>query len=298
MTLAVLVAAIALFFVVITGGTRAFARAPRSGSGRRWRGLSIAFAFVLLVLAARVYLGRFERLFEDHTIFAGVTYTDAHVTLTGMLVGRGRARRSALLIALVNAVAAPQARWLVAGGGAGDRLLRRDRHHRLVRHQLHRQAERAGARVALHHAQHRDDAAGVRARSDRRSGRSRPKAASTRVDAAHNQATLQNIRLWDWRALQDTLRQIQEIRTYYDFPDIDIDRYEIDGAVRQMMLAARELNVEKLPESSRNWINEKLIYTHGYGVTMNPVNGFTPEGLPDADPEQHAGAEHASRTSR
>src|ERR1700692_4497592 len=101
------------------------------------------------------------------------------------------------------------------------------------------------------------------------------------TDPANNQATLQNIRLWDWRALQDTLRQIQEIRTYYDFPDIDIDRYEIDGAVRQVMLAARELNVEKLPESSRNWINEKLIYTHGYGITMNPVNGFTPEGMPE-----------------
>src|SRR5450756_1059884 len=100
------------------------------------------------------------------------------------------------------------------------------------------------------------------------------------VDAANNQPTLQNIRLWDWRALQDTLRQIQEIRTYYDFPDIDIDRYEVGGTVRQMMLAARELNVEKLPQSSRNWINEKLIYTHGYGVTMNPVNGFTAEGLP------------------
>jgi len=107
--------------------------------------------------------------------------------------------------------------------------------------------------------------------------------AETTVDAAdpaNNQATLQNIRLWDWHALQDTLRQIQEIRTYYDFPDIDIDRYEIDGTTREVMLATRELNVEKLPESSRNWINEKLIYTHGYGITMNPVNGFTPEGLP------------------
>src|SRR6202021_1156774 len=100
------------------------------------------------------------------------------------------------------------------------------------------------------------------------------------TDPANNQATLQNIRLWDWRALQDTLRQIQEIRTYYDFPDIDIDRYEVGGTVRQMMLATRELNVEKLPQSSRNWINEKLSYTHGYGVTMNPVNGFTSEGLP------------------
>ena len=82
------------------------------------------------------------------------------------------------------------------------------------------------------------------------------------------------------QALQDTLRQVQEIRTYYDFPDIDIDRYEIDGTLREVMLAVRELNVDKLPESSHNWINDKLIYTHGYGITMNPVNGFTPEGLP------------------
>ena len=100
------------------------------------------------------------------------------------------------------------------------------------------------------------------------------------TDPANNQPTLENIRLWDWHALQDTLRQVQEIRTYYDFPDIDIDRYDLDGTVREVMLAARELNVDKLPVSSRNWINEKLIYTHGYGVTMNPVNGFTAEGLP------------------
>jgi uncharacterized membrane protein (UPF0182 family) len=73
---------------------------------------------------------------------------------------------------------------------------------------------------------------------------------------------------------------VQEIRTYYDFPDIDIDRYQINGSLREVMLAARELNVDKLPESSRNWINDRLIYTHGYGITMNPVNGFSPEGLP------------------
>ena len=149
----------------------------------------------------------------------------------------------------------------------------------LVRQQLYRQTERACARATLHRPQYRVDAAGLRL--DRVAQRAFPADTTVEaVDPANNQATLQNIRLWDWRALQDTLRQIQEIRTYYDFPDIDIDRYDIDGAIRQVMLATREMSVEKLPESSRNWINEKLIYTHGYGVTMNPVNGFTPEGLP------------------
>jgi uncharacterized membrane protein (UPF0182 family) len=94
--------------------------------------------------------------------------------------------------------------------------------------------------------------------------------------------TLDNLRIWDYHALQDTLRQVQEIRTYYDFNDVDIDRYMVGGQTRQVMLAARELDVAKLPASSRgNWINERLIYTHGYGVTMNTANGFTPEGRPE-----------------
>ncbi|MGH9961391.1 MAG: UPF0182 family protein, partial [Pyrinomonadaceae bacterium] len=100
------------------------------------------------------------------------------------------------------------------------------------------------------------------------------------LDLNANRATLENIRLWDWRALQDTLKQIQTIRTYYDFPDVDVDRYTFGDQSRQVMVAAREIDVEKLPESSRNWINEKLIYTHGYGVTTNTANGFTPEGMP------------------
>ena len=76
------------------------------------------------------------------------------------------------------------------------------------------------------------------------------------------------------------MRQIQAIRIYYDFPDVDVDRYVTGGTMRQMMIAPREINDAKLPSQSRNWINERLIYTHGYGVTMNSANGFTPEGLP------------------
>ncbi|HYV24608.1 MAG TPA: UPF0182 family protein, partial [Pyrinomonadaceae bacterium] len=107
--------------------------------------------------------------------------------------------------------------------------------------------------------------------------------ANTTADASDlqgNRATLDNIRLWDWHALKDTLSQIQAIRIYYDFTDVDVDRYVIGGQNRQMMIGTREINVDRLPESSRNWVNEKLIYTHGYGITMNTANGFDSEGMP------------------
>ena len=77
--------------------------------------------------------------------------------------------------------------------------------------------------------------------------------------------------------------------TYYDFPDIDVDRYMIGGKSQAVMLAARELSLSKLPAGSQNWVNERLIYTHGYGVTMSTVSRFTKEGLPESLPVQHAG---------
>jgi len=276
LTLAVIICALAIFFILVTGGTRVLAR--RSGVTLPWRGFSIAFAFLLLVLALLAYLGRFERLFEDHTIFGGVTYTDAHVTLTGMLIVCAALILGAVIAAL-NAVSMQLGRWLVAAVlpaavcYVGLQIVAWYVSSFIVKpNELVRERPYIAYNTELTR-----QAYGF----DRLTQREFP--AETTVEAAdpeHNQVTLQNIRLWDWRALQDTLRQIQEIRTYYDFPDIDIDRYEIDGTTREVMLAARELNVEKLPESSRNWINEKLIYTHGYGITMNPVNGFTPEGLP------------------
>src|SRR5437773_4005282 len=278
LTLAIITCLLAIFFLIVTGGARALAGRRRSYVPLPWRGFSITFAFLLLVLAMRVYLGRFERLFEEHTIFGGVTYADAHVMLTGMLIVCAALVLGAA-IAVANAITVPRGSWLVAavlpavvcylplqivGWYVNSFVVKPNE---LVREQPY----------ITHNIELTRQAYGL----DRVSQREFP--AETDVaaaDPANNQATLQNIRLWDWRALQDTLRQIQEIRTYYDFPDIDIDRYKIEGVARQVMLATRELNVDKLPESSRNWINEKLIYTHGYGITMNPVNGFTPEGLP------------------
>ena len=100
----------------------------------------------------------------------------------------------------------------------------------------------------------------------------------TRSDIDANTETLGNVRLWDHQPLLQTFAQIQEIRTYYDFVSVHNDRYRIDGQYRQIMLSARELNSESLP--NRNWINERLTFTHGYGVTLGPVNQVTPEGLP------------------
>lgn len=93
-----------------------------------------------------------------------------------------------------------------------------------------------------------------------------------------NELTLQNIRLWDHRPLLRTFSQLQVIRPYYDFVDVDNDRYQINGQYRQISLSPRELSSEKLP--SRIWINEHLIFTHGYGLCLSPVNQISSEGLP------------------
>src|SRR5215467_2474429 len=247
--LAVIACVVAVFFILITGSTRALTGGRGRCISMPWRGFSLAFAFLLLIIAMRAFISRFERLFDDHTIFGGATYTDAHVMLTGMLVVCAALVVGAA-IAAINLVSAPRVHWLLAAiaPAAGCYLI----------------LQIVGWYVSSFIVKPNELV------------RERPFIVYN-IELTRHAYGLDRL---SQRAFQDTLRQIQEIRTYYDFPDIDIDRYEINGTMRQVMLAARELNVDKLPESSRNWINEKLIYTHGYGITMNPVNGFTPEGLP------------------
>jgi len=94
----------------------------------------------------------------------------------------------------------------------------------------------------------------------------------TPADLANNDLTLRNIRLWDHRPLRQTLEQLQEIRSYYTFADVDIDRYRLGGELQQVMLAARELDHQQLDRTAQTWVNEHLIYTHGYGFCMVPAN--------------------------
>jgi uncharacterized membrane protein (UPF0182 family) len=241
--------------------------------------ISCALAGFLLMLAWRVYLSRFPYLWSDHQTFTGVTYTEDNYVLPGLMIvavalllGAGLAlinafteRRLRLMLA---AIALPVLLYVVAGmlvpGYVQSFVVKPNelgRESPYIAHNI----EATRRAFGLDRIEQRDFEAETTVASFNLEG---------------NRGTLDNIRLWDWTALRDTLRQIQEIRTYYDFQDVDVDRYRVGGEMRQMMLAAREIDVEKLPEQSRNWINERLIYTHGYGVTMNPVNGFTPEGMP------------------
>lgn len=103
----------------------------------------------------------------------------------------------------------------------------------------------------------------------------------SKEDVIQNPEIINNIRLWDWRPLSDTYSQLQEMRPYYEFKNIDIDRYVVDGEYRQVMLAAREMDQSKLSETAKTWINQRLKYTHGYGLAMSPVNEITTEGLPE-----------------
>ena len=93
------------------------------------------------------------------------------------------------------------------------------------------------------------------------------------ITSPENVSVINNIRLWDQRPLRRTFRQLQELRTQYDFFNVDIDRYIVDGEIRQVMLSGRELNIKELPEEVRNdWYRETYVYTHGYGAVISPVN--------------------------
>src|SRR5712692_2042856 len=103
----------------------------------------------------------------------------------------------------------------------------------------------------------------------------------TLPEVQSDQVTVNNLRLWDYAPLKTTYDQLQTIRTYYTFNDIDIDRYTIAGQYQQLEISAREFDFANLPQSAQQWVNQHLVYTHGYGVAASPVNAVVGEGLPD-----------------
>lgn len=253
--------------------------APRRVSGRSYAAVSLSLGLILLIVAARTMLSRYGYLWTDHASFSGVTYTEANYLLPGLTIVAVSLVVAAVLL-ILNAFTKRGVGLLVLGPVVpilvyvvAAMIVPAYVQSFIVKpNELGRETPYIEHNIAWTRSGFQLDKI-----------ESREYAADITPEALNlnsNQSTLSNIRLWDWQALQDTLRQIQEIRTYYDFPDVDADRYRIGGESRQVMIAVRELDTTKLPEQSRNWINERLVYTHGYGVTINPVNEFSSEGRP------------------
>ncbi len=251
-------------------------RGPRLAQGARTH-LLVLGAVLLALKAVGFWLDRFELVFSPRGIVFGASYTDIHASLPvlgALAVLAGLCAASCLvqvfrpgLRVVAGGLVALAFVWIM-GLGVYPALLQR---LRVTPNEL--VAERP---FIEHNIRMTRQAYGL----DRIVEKDFPVDESLDARALErNAATVKNIRLWDYRPLLRTYGQLQEIRTYYKFRDVDNDRYLVDGEYRQLMLSPRELSYEHLP--SRIWINEHLTYTHGYGVVVGPVNRISPEGLPE-----------------
>ena len=244
----------------------------------RFRGISLAGSLLLTAIAFRMFLARYQLLLADHSLFSGVQYVDDKVYVLALTVTPITLILAAAAMALnvsgrLRSVVAPLL-LPVAVFIAGGMLIPWYVTTFIVRpNQLVRETP-----YIRHNIDATRKAFGLDAVEEIPFD---PRQTNAVFDPRPYADTLANMRLWDWQALRDTLLQIQVIRTYYDFPDVDVDRYVVDGKLTSTMLATREINIDKLPAGSRSWVNDRLIYTHGYGVTMNTASRFTREGLPD-----------------
>lgn len=250
----------------------------RRGDGLRGRPRShllVLLAMVALLWATESWLGRYELLFSPRGVVFGATYTDVHVRLPA----RAGAAALALATAVLTAAAAGGVRARYAAGAAvaalavaaGGELVAGAVQQLMVRpNELAREEP-----FLRHHIELTRRAFGL----DRvQEVDFEPKERLEAADVAAAAALLREVRLWDWRPLGTVYSQLQEFRPYYDFIEVDVDRYPVGGRVRQVMLAVRELNTARLQNPS--WINLRLQYTHGYGAVMSPVAEVTAQGLP------------------
>src|SRR2546425_4495232 len=252
------------------------ARGPRLAAGARAH-LLVLGALLLALASVAFWLDRFELVYSPRGVIYGASYADIHASLPvlqalAVLAGLCalacllQLTRAGLRIILAG-VLVLVAVWVV-GLGIYPALLQR---FRVAPNEL--AAERP---FIIHNIRMTRQAYGL----DRIEEREFP--VDETLDARaleRNAATIKNIRLWDYRPLLRTFAQLQEIRTYYKFVDVDNDRYIVNGEYRQLMLSPRELSYQHL--QSRIWINEHLTFTHGYGAVVGPVNRITAEGLPE-----------------
>jgi len=240
--------------------------------------LGVLVAVLFVAVAAGTFLRRYAVMYGQSGLISGAGYADVVATLPLLLV-------QVLLILVAGGLALVALRrlsrnlafWTVAVLAAGWLLTSMVpevvQRFLVLPNELAREGE-----YITHHIEATRQAFGLGKVEERSlSG----EAELTVDDIEANHATINNVRLWDHGPLLDTFSQVQEIRTYYEFVSVDNDRYVIDGELRQIMLSPRELVARGLPARARTWVNESLVYTHGYGLALGPVNQVTEQGLPE-----------------
>ncbi len=239
--------------------------------------LSIIGALIFAAFAWGHWLDAFGLLYSDRGVVFGASYTDINVVLPILRVMMGVAGVSALLLIVnifVRKNKLPMAAiflWLVGGfllRGVAPGVIQR---FVVEPNELNKEAPYIEQNIKFTNIGYNLNNISERSLDNLKT------VTAAELDA--NLTTLDNVRLWDYRPLLQTFKQLQELRLYYTFHDVDLDRYTIDGKYRQVAVAVREL--EKSQLQSPTWINQKLQFTHGYGMVMNPVNEVTPEGLPN-----------------
>ena len=226
---------------------------------------------LLLGLAGWVYLGNYDLLLNSHAFMTGADYVDAKITLP---------LRWLLMIAILAALPlAWLSRYKKAVILVVSAFILQLALPALIGAVYVRPNEISIERPYIeNHIQATTAAFGLnRNATERLFAADGPPT----VDPAKEATVFENVRLWDLRAYSATITQIQALRPYYTFPHTDVDRYFINGHIKQVMLSPREIDVGQLPaEASASWINPRFIYTHGFGVVVSEVNKITPDGLP------------------
>jgi uncharacterized membrane protein (UPF0182 family) len=240
--------------------------------------LAILLAAMFLLAAARlIWVDSAHLLFSTTGPLLGASYTDLHARLPAYRVSAGLAVGAAVLV-LAGGIRRDLGRfalWAI-GGYFAAALLGRGIFPLAMQKLVVAPTELTRERPYLrNHILATRRAWGLDSVEERELA---GEAGLTLADIRANTSTIENVRLWDRDPLLQTFQQLQEIRTYYDFVNVDDDRYWIDGRYRQVLLAPRELNSGSLP--ARTFVNEHLTFTHGMGLTLSPVNQVTPEGLP------------------
>lgn len=241
--------------------------------------LGVGLALFFLLMAARYRLDMYDVLLHQGGLVPGATYSDVHARLPGLWVVVGAMLGSALLSLLTIRRRDLRLLWFPVIAWPSTVIVGTVIFPSLTQQLQVLPSELNQERPYIEHA----IAMTRRAYGlDRVVERPFPAAEEVRPEemAAHT-ATIENIRLWDHRPLRDTYNQLQSIRQYYEFHDVDIDRYVVGGRYRQVMLAARELSRERLAAQAQTWVNQRLQFTHGYGLVMSPVNEVVGEGLPN-----------------